>query len=156
MLDRRTEYLGKVNLVIQCILKTGCLFLKVIDLFCYLIRRGKYVETHSRKCFWSGHLPSMRLRGCVVSSHLNVPLAVRLCMSSQWMVTGSNTGSTMHMGMYFILFLCTSKLSLSCFSFCIKLKTEKGYFDGTFIMKDNDVSSFVEYVYEKTKHVNNP
>lgn len=57
---------------------------------------------------------------------------------------------------YFILFLCTSKLSLSCFSFCIKLKTEKGYFDGTFIMKDNDVSSFVEYVYEKTKHVNNP
>ncbi|XP_058644835.1 uncharacterized protein LOC131548005 [Onychostoma macrolepis] len=30
--------------------------------------------------------------------------------------------------------------------------TEKGYFDGTFIMKDDDVSSFVEYVHEKTKH----
>ncbi|XP_073725812.1 uncharacterized protein [Misgurnus anguillicaudatus] len=30
--------------------------------------------------------------------------------------------------------------------------TEKGYFDGEFIMKDGDVSSFVEYVHEKTKH----
>ncbi|XP_067270736.1 uncharacterized protein [Pseudorasbora parva] len=30
--------------------------------------------------------------------------------------------------------------------------TEKGYFDGTFIMKDEDVSSFVGYVHEKTKH----
>ncbi|KAG1930575.1 uncharacterized protein LOC120461172 [Pimephales promelas] len=30
--------------------------------------------------------------------------------------------------------------------------TEKGYFDGTFIMKDDDVSSFVGYVHEKTKH----
>ncbi|ROL45190.1 hypothetical protein DPX16_8319 [Anabarilius grahami] len=30
--------------------------------------------------------------------------------------------------------------------------TEKGYFDGTFIMKDEDVSSFVAYVHEKTKH----
>lgn len=39
------------------------------------------------------------------------------------------------------------------FSFSIKLRTEKGYFDGEFIMKDGDVSSFVEYVHEKTKHV---
>lgn len=31
MLDRRTEYNGRVNIVIQCILLTWCLFFKVID-----------------------------------------------------------------------------------------------------------------------------
>ncbi len=36
-------------------------------------------------------------------NHLNVPLAVHPCMQSQWMVTGSYTGSIMHMGMYFFL-----------------------------------------------------
>lgn len=28
-----------------------------------------------------------------------------------------------------------------------------GYLDGTFIMKDDDVSSFGEHVHEKAKHV---
>jgi len=63
----------------------------------------------------------------------------------------------MHMGMYFILIFVHFIVLLHCLHhvslFSINLRTEKGYFDGTFIMKDDDVSSFVGYVHEKTKHV---
>ena len=37
--------------------------------------------------------------------------------------------------------------------FSIQLRLEKGYFDGMFIAEDEHVSSFVEHVHEKTKHV---
>ena len=37
--------------------------------------------------------------------------------------------------------------------FSIKLRLQKGYFDGMFIAEDEHVSSFVGHVHEKTKHV---
>lgn len=127
MLDRRTEYNGRVNIVIQCILLTWCLFFKAIDWFGYFNRVVKYVETHSRKPCWSGPLPSMRLRGFVVYSHLNVLLAVLPCMPSQWMVTGSCTGSIMHMGMFFFfIFLLYYLTVYIMFLFPNKIKHREG------------------------------